>query len=166
MRCAHCKQSHAAVAQVRACAEVYNRDAPRPVVQFRPVPSRRPRFSAAPGQSVTEQMAARGRAKATPKYDLPWNPWRVLDERRARMLPVSERDMEKAIVRQQYKGAPEPMPCPRESCKSRVFWRVTVGAHQCPECRAMVTSSGRVHLDVAGQTDWLGSDLSAMGRRD
>lgn len=71
------------------------------------------------------------------KYELPWNPWRVLDLQRSRAGDPYAYPYERRVIMNAYRHCAEPEPC---ECGGRRFWRDTVGVLMCPDCRRM-----RVH---------------------
>jgi hypothetical protein len=72
--------------------------------------------------------------KAKPKYDMPYNPWRVLEQQRAYAADPWSYRIEKQMIRREYQGCQEPEPC---ECGKKRYWRNTVGVMMCPDCRRM-----------------------------
>ena len=47
-----------------------------------------------------------------------------------------------ALVNLEYRGTPDPRPCPAEGCDGTLHWRATVGSMMCVYCRRSESSNG------------------------
>lgn len=49
------------------------------------------------------------------------------------------------LVRNEYRGAPESLPCP---CGNTLHFRMTIGAYKCPDCGQLARGNGQL-IEVA-----------------
>ena len=50
-----------------------------------------------------------------------------------------DRLLAKQIVAEEYRWAPEPVPC---ACGSQAYYKATIGAMKCPDCSALYHTDG------------------------
>jgi hypothetical protein len=88
------------------------------------------------------------------KYELPWNPWRVLDLQRARAADSWTYPHEKQMIMNAYRDCQPPEPCPGEGCKDKLYWRDTVSVMMCPSCRMMRLGNGDLVVASGYTPEW------------
>jgi hypothetical protein len=101
-------------------------------------------FAASNSEGVT------GPARATFQEAVAWvrsrtrNPWVAL-HMDAEMLSTGEgytRSMARALVLSEFANGPDPMDCEAPGCNGVAWYRATVGALMCPDCRSLYHCNG------------------------
>jgi hypothetical protein len=73
------------------------------------------------------------------------NPWKARHVDAERAFQDGDRRLAEQLVNNEYAGAPRELVC--AGCGGFAYWRATVGAMMCPDCRSMFRSDGEpIHV--------------------
>jgi hypothetical protein len=73
------------------------------------------------------------------KMDTQRNPWIEGHIHAETDFQDGDRRLAKALVLNEYRGAPDPVPC---DCGGQAFYKATIGAMKCPTCGDLYDTQG------------------------